>query len=129
MQLKCLFVIFAIIAIFIACFGLFGFIKQSLNSRTREIGIPKVNGAKVHEILAMFNGDFVRWIGTAFLLATPLGWYAVDRWLRDFDYKTNISWWIFALGSAMVFCVTFLPVSWQSWRAARRNPVESLRYE
>jgi putative ABC transport system permease protein len=128
-QLKRVFVIFSIIAIFIACFGLYGFIRQSLNSRTREIGIRKVNGAKVHEILAMLNGNFMKWIGIAFFLATPLGWYAVDRWLRDFAYRTDISWWIFALAGAMIFCVTFLTVTWQSWRAARRNPVESLRYE
>ena len=97
--------------------------------RTKEIGIRKVNGAKVTEILAMLNTDFVKWVAIAFIIACPIAWYAMHQWLQNFAYKTELSWWVFALAGIVAVAVALITVSWQSWRAATRNPVESLRYE
>jgi putative ABC transport system permease protein len=77
----------------------------------------------------MFNADIVKWIFAAFILACPIAWYAMKHWLDNFAYKTAVSWWIFALAGIIVLGIALLTVSWQSWRAARRNPVEALRYE
>jgi len=97
--------------------------------RTKEIGIRKVNGARISEVLVLLNKDFVKWIGIAFLIATPVSYYAMSKWLENFAYKTTLSWWIFALAGLLALGIALLTVSWQSWRAARRNPVEALRYE
>ena len=121
--------IFAEIAILISILGLFGISLLLINGKTKEIGIRKVNGAKVSEILAMLNKDFVKWILIAFIIATPIAYYAMNKWLENFAYKTELSWWIFALAGVLAMGIALLTVSWQSWRAARRNPVEALRYE
>ncbi|MGF1587399.1 MAG: ABC transporter permease [Bacteroidales bacterium] len=92
-------------------------------------GIRKVNGAKVWEVMAMLNFDFIKWVIIAFLLATPIAWYAMNLWLQNFAYRTQLSWWIFALAGMTALVIALLTVCWQSWRAARRNPVEALRYE
>ena len=97
--------------------------------RIKEIGVRKVNGAKVSEILTMLNKDFVKWVAIAFLVATPIAYYASHKWLESFAYKTELSWWIFALAGLLALGIALLTVSWQSWRAATRNPVEALRYE
>jgi putative ABC transport system permease protein len=97
--------------------------------RVKEIGIRKVNGARISEILIMLNSDFVKWVGIAFVVACPVAFYAGHAWLKGFAYKTDLSWWIFVLGGLMALGIALLTVSWQSWRAATRNPVESLRYE
>jgi putative ABC transport system permease protein len=97
--------------------------------RIKEIGVRKVNGAKVSEILTMLNKDFVKWVAIAFVVATPIAYYASHRWLESFAYKTSLSWWIFALAGVLALGIALLTVSWQSWRAATRNPVEALRYE
>jgi len=97
--------------------------------RIKEIGIRKVNGAKVSEVMAMLNRDFVRWVAIAFVVATPVAWYIMSKWLESFAYKTEMSWWIFALAGLLALGIALLTVSWQSWKAATRNPVEALRYE
>ncbi len=117
------------IAIFIACIGLFGLSSMLLEKRTKEIGIRKVNGAKVSEILSFLNKDFIKWVIIAFIIATPLAYYAMHKWLENFAYKTELSWWIFALAGLLALGIALLTVSWQSWRAATKNPVEALRYE
>ena len=101
----------------------------SIDRRIKEIGIRKINGAKVSEVLNMLNREFVKWVAIAFVIATPIAWYALNKWLENFAYKTPLSWWIFALSGAMALGIALLTVSWQSWRAATRNPVEALRYE
>jgi putative ABC transport system permease protein len=121
--------IFSTIAIVIACMGLFGLAAFFSEKRTKEIGIRKVNGATITEIMAMLNKTFVKWVFIAFLVAIPFAWYAMHRWLQAFAYKTDLSWWIFALAGIMVLAIALLTVSWQSWRAATKNPVEALRYE
>jgi len=77
----------------------------------------------------MLNKDFIKWVAIAFIIATPIAWYAMHKWLENFAYKTDLSWWIFALAGVLALGIALLTVSWQSWRAATRNPVEALRYE
>jgi putative ABC transport system permease protein len=121
--------VFSILCIIVACMGLLGITLFMLEKRTKEIGIRKVNGARISEVLVMLNRDFVKWVAIAFVIATPIAWYAMHQWLQNFAYKTNLSWWIFALAGLLALGIALLTVSWQSWRAARRNPVEALRYE
>ncbi len=120
---------FSFFAILISCLGLFAMATLTINKRTKEIGIRKINGAKVSEVMSMLNRDFVKWIVIAFVIATPVAWYAMSKWLESFAYKTTLSWWIFALAGLLALVVALLTVSWQSWKAATRNPVDALRYE
>jgi putative ABC transport system permease protein len=120
---------FSIIALVLTCMGILGQIFLISLNRTKEIGVRKVNGAKISEIMAMLNKDFVKWVVIAFIIATPIAWFAMYKWLESFAYKTELSWWIFALAGLLALGIALLTVSWQSWRAATRNPVEALRYE
>ena len=121
--------VFTIFAIMISCFGLLGLVSYVATQKTKEIGIRKVNGAKISEILIMLNKDFLKWVGIAFILAVIVSYYAMNKWLEDFAYKTTLSWWLFALAGTFALIITLLTVSLQSWQAASKNPVESLRYE
>ena len=121
--------LFATIAIIIACLGTFGVVQFTTNRRTKEIGIRKVNGAAVGEILKLLNWDFAKWITIAFCCAVPLGYFIMRMWLQNFAYRAPLSWWIFALSGIIALAIALLTVSWQTWQAARRNPVEALRYE
>jgi len=120
---------FAALAILLACMGLLGVSTFIITSKTKEIGIRKVNGAKVFEIIQMLNIGFVKWIAVAFIIATPLAYYAMSRWLESFAYQTTLSWWVFAISGLLTLIIVLSTVSWVTYRAARRNPVESLRYE
>ena len=124
-----LFESFAIITTSIFVLGLLGLIGFITENKTKEIGIRKVNGAKIVEILVLLNCTFIIWVVIAFLIATPIAWYVMHKWLENFAYKTDLSWWIFALAGFLALGIALLTVSWQSWRAATRNPVEALRYE
>jgi len=119
----------AIIAVAIASLGLFGLSLLMGKQRIKEIGIRKVSGAKIMEIITLLNKDFIIWVGIAFAVATPVSYFAMNKWLESFAYKTEVSWWIFALAGLLALGIALLTVSWQSWRAATRNPVEALRYE
>jgi putative ABC transport system permease protein len=77
----------------------------------------------------MLNKEFVKWVLIAFVISTPIAWYFMHKWLKSFAYKTDLSWWIFALGGLLALAIALITVSWQSWRAATRNPVEAIRYE
>ena len=121
--------LFTILSILVACLGLLGLIIITTRKRTKEIGVRKVNGAKNLELVSMLLKDYLIWIILAVFIASPLAYFAMDKWLQNFAYKTELSWWIFALAGIIALGITLLTVSWQSWRAARRNPVESLRYE
>jgi putative ABC transport system permease protein len=121
--------VFALIALMITCLGLIGQIFQTCIAKTKEIGIRKVNGAKISEVMIMLNRDFIKWVAIAFIIATPIAYYAMHKWLESFAYETALSWWIFALAGLLALGIALLTVSWQSWRAATRNPVEALRYE
>jgi putative ABC transport system permease protein len=121
--------IFSVITLFILILGLIGISLFIAERKTKEIGIRKVNGAKISEILSMLNKDFVKGVAIAFVIATPIAWYAMHCWLESFAYKTELSWWIFAIAGLLALGIALLTVSWQSWKAATRNPVEALRYE
>ena len=102
---------------------------MTVNTRKKEIGIRKINGAKISEVMTMLNKDFVIWVVVAFVVATPVSWYTANKWLENFAYKTTLSWWIFALAGLLALGIALLTVSFQSWKAATRNPAEALRYE
>jgi putative ABC transport system permease protein len=120
---------FTVFAIIIACLGLFGYTLIISGSRTKEIGIRKVNGAMIWQILLLLNRDFIKWVLVAFAVSAPIAWFAAKRGMEYFVYRTDLSWWVFALSGIIALTVSLLTVSWQSWQAARRNPVEALRYE
>jgi putative ABC transport system permease protein len=120
---------FAVISILLSSLGVFALASFKIQRQEKEIGIRKVNGAQNAEILVMLNREFVKWVFFGFVIATPLAWYAMHRWLENFAYKTELSWWIFALSGILALGIALLTVSWKSWKAATRNPVEALRYE
>ncbi len=124
-----LFGIAAGLAILIACLGLFGLASYTAAQRTKEIGIRKVLGASVAGILSLLSKDFVKLVVVANVIAWPVAWYAMNRWLQDFAYRINIGWWVFALAGSMALLVALLTVSTQAIKAALTNPVEALRYE
>ena len=117
------------ISVFLSMIGLFAISYQSSRYRTKEVGIRKVNGAKISEVMIMLNKEAVKWVLIAFVIACPISWYAMYRWLESFAYKTDLSWWIFGLSGLLALAIALITVSWQSWKAATRNPVEALRYE
>lgn len=119
----------SLIAILLSCMGLFGMAQYAARRRVREIGIRKVNGANERQILWMLNIKFLKWILPGIVAGIPLGWYFMQKWLAGFAYKTQLDWWIFGLAALTALVVAVLTISWQSWRAARRNPVEAIRYE
>ena len=129
MSFKRLIVSCSLISLFLAMIGLFAVSYQKTRSRTKEIGIRKINGANIIEILVLINKDFVRWTIIAFIIAVPAAGYAMYKWLESYAYKADVKWWIFALSGVIVLAISLLTVSWHSWRAASRNPVEALRYE
>lgn len=123
------FILFSLMAVVITVLSLFALVMQAAVSRTKEIGIRKLNGAKVHEILYMLNKEIIFIVTSAFLVAIPVIWYAIHKWLESFAYRTDITLWIFLAAGLCAYGIALLTVSWQSWRAATRNPVEALRYE
>ena len=122
-------VLFAVLAIIISCLGLLGLVMFAAGQRVKEIGIRKVLGASLSQIIGLFAKDFLQLVLIAFLIAGPLGWYAMNSWLRDFAYRVSISWWIFGLSGAVALLIALLTVSHQALRAATANPVTSLRSE
>ncbi len=124
-----LFSAFASIAILIACLGLFGLSAFSAEQRTKEIGVRKVLGASVASITTLLSKDFLKPVLLAIGIASPVGWYAMDFWLRDFAYKVEIQWWVFVLAGFITIVIALLTVSFQSIKAALMNPVRSLKSE
>jgi len=122
-------VLFATLAIIISCLGLLGLVMFSAEQRTKEIGIRKVLGASIGQIIGIFSLDFLRLILIAFVVAGPVGWYFMNTWLHDFTYRIDFSWWIFGLAGSAALLVAALTVSYQAIRAATANPVNSLRSE
>jgi hypothetical protein len=120
---------FAFVAVFISCLGLFGLAAFTAEKRTKEIGIRKVMGASVAGIVALLSKEFLRPVLLAILIASPVAWYLMDRWLGNFADKIDINWQVFALAGGAALLVALLTVSLQSVRAALANPVKSLRSE
>jgi putative ABC transport system permease protein len=124
-----IFLTFAMLAISIACLGLFGLASFTSERRTKEIGIRKALGATITNILMLLTNKFVKWVAIANILAWPIAYYAMNKWLQNFAYRIDMSWWMFVLAGAIALTIALLTVSWQAIRAATANPVESLRYE
>ncbi|MDT0620411.1 ABC transporter permease [Croceitalea vernalis] len=126
---KRLILLFALISIFVCTMGVLGLSLMVAQSRYKEIGIRKVNGASKIEILKLLNSNFLKWLLLAFILAMPLAYYAVTFWLKGFAYKISLTPWMFLFSGGSVILMTLLTVSWQSYKAANQNPVNSLRSE
>jgi putative ABC transport system permease protein len=124
-----IFNIFTTFAIFIACLGLFGLAIFNAERRVKEIGIRKVVGASVWRIVILMTRDFAKWVLIANVVAIPMAWYTMNQWLRNFAYRIEMNWWMFALAGGLALAIALLTVSWQAIRAATANPVEALRYE
>ena len=124
-----IFISFAVFAIFIACLGLFGLATYAAEQRTKEIGIRKVLGASVVNVVGMLSKDFLRLVLIAALFAFPLSWWAMHKWLEDFAFRINIGWWVFVLAGVVALLIALITVSFQAIRAAVSNPVKSLRTE
>ena len=124
-----LFLMLSGLAIFIACLGLFGLATHSAQQRAKEIGIRKVLGASVAGITGLLAKDFLKLVTIAIVIASPVAYYFMDKWLADFAYRIDIQWWMFAMAGVGAVAVAFLTVSFQSVKAALANPVDSLRSE
>ncbi len=122
-------IFFACIAIFIAGLGLFGMSSFISATRIKEIGIRKALGSSTSEIMVLFSNNFIRWILIAFFIASPIAYYLLKKWLMQYPYKTNISWWVFAVAFTITALITFFTISYQIIKSARTNPAECLRYE
>lgn len=128
-RLGSIFIVFTILSILIACLGLFGLAAFNAEKRTKEIGIRKVLGASVTQITYRLSVYFLKLVGIAIFIALPLGWYAMNRWLEDFSYRIEISWWIFVLAAFLAVIISIITVSFQSVKAAIANPIDSLKTE
>lgn len=128
-RMYALFRLLAIIAIFIGCLGLYGVVTFMAESKTKEVGVRKVLGASIGQIVGLFSFEFVRLVLISLVIASPIAWYVMDKWLADFPYKVDIEWWVFVVTALVVVSVTLLTVSLQSIKAALMNPVKSLKSE
>ncbi len=124
-----LFTDFAAIAIFISCLGLLGLAAYTAQVRTREIGVRKVLGASVSNLVGLLTKDFLKLVLLSILIASPVAWYFMHKWLQDFAYKIGINWWVFALAGGMSIIIAFITISFQAIKAALTNPVKTLRSE
>jgi putative ABC transport system permease protein len=128
-QRRKIFSYFAFFSIFISCLGLFGLSSYIIKRSTKDIGIRKVNGANISSILLHYINIFSKWVAISMIISFPVAYYTMHNWLQNFAYRTGISWWVFALAGVIAYVIALLTVSWHSFRAASRNPVEALRYE
>ncbi|MGZ3944726.1 MAG: ABC transporter permease, partial [Mucilaginibacter sp.] len=121
--------IFAGIAIFISCLGLLGLATYTAQVKVKEIGIRKVLGASVTNITAMLSTDFLKLVVLSIVIATPIAWYAMHKWLQDYAYPVTMHWWVFILAGIAALLIAFITISFQAIKAALANPVKSLRSE
>ena len=128
-QLAQLYKIFAAIAIFLSCLGLYGLVSFMAVQRVKEVGVRKVLGASVSSVVYLFSKEFIILVAIGFVIASPIAWYFMDKWLQDYVYRINISWWIFLAGGISAIVIALVTVSFQAVKAALANPVKSLRTE
>jgi putative ABC transport system permease protein len=119
----------AAIAILLSCLGLMGISGLLVARRFQEVGIRKANGASIGKIIVLLNTELLKWVMLAYVLACPAAWLAMRRWLQDFAYRTEISWWIFVLAGLAAILISVFTITLQIYRVARQNPVHALRYE
>ena len=123
------FLYFSVLSLLIACLGLFGLTAYATQQRTKEIGIRKVLGASVKGIVTLISKDFLKLVLIASVIAFPLSWWVMNKWLNDFAYRIHIGWWVFVVAGCVVLFIALLTVSFQAIKAAVANPVKSLRTE
>ena len=116
-----IFGVFSSLTIFIACLGLFTLSLFGSRQKTKEVGIRKINGAKISEILIMLNREFIILVIIAFFIAVPASWYVMNKWIQNYAYKTELRWWIFALSGLLAVFIALFTVSWQSWEKAHEK--------
>ena len=121
--------IFAILTIIVACLGLFGLVTFTAEQRFKEIGIRKVLGSSATQIVALLSKDFLKLVAVSFLIAFPLSFYLMNRWLQDFAYRINIQWYLFVLAAVITLGIAFLTIVIKSFKAANANPIKSLKTE
>ena len=121
--------LFSAMAVFISIVGVFGLVVFDSEYRKKEIGIRKVFGSSTRQILVLFNRTYLRIVAICFVVAAPVAYYGVTRWLQNFAYRTPLRWWVFVLAFIAVAAVTLVTVTFQNWRAANANPVKSIRNE
>jgi putative ABC transport system permease protein len=124
-----IFSVFAILAIFVACLGLFGLAAFTAEQKTKEIGVRKILGASVSNIYLLLSREFLKWVALANIIAWPVAYFAMHKWLQNFAYRAKIGFEIFLISAGVVLIISVLTVSSQSIRAAVANPADSLRYE
>ena len=127
LKLNLLFLVLSVIAIFISSLGLFGLATFATQSRMKEISIRKINGARMSDIFLKFNLDLLKWILISFIIAVPIGYYSMTIWLNNFAYKTAISVWLLIASGLFALFIGLITVSWAANKAAKTNPVETLR--
>ncbi|MDP3850414.1 MAG: ABC transporter permease [Luteolibacter sp.] len=128
-QFGVLFTLFTLLAVFIACLGLYGLATHSISKRTKEIGIRKVNGATTRQIVSMLAGEFTRWVAVAFVIACPAVYLVMEDWLENYAYRISLTWPTFVVAGLLALGIAIVTTLFQAWRAATRNPVDALRYE
>jgi len=120
---------FTIIAILISCLGLFGLATFTAEQRIKEIGVRKVLGASVTNIVTLMSKDFLKLVGISIVIASPIAWFVINKWLQEFAYRTNIGWMVFVITTLIAIFIAMLTISFQAIKAAVANPVDSLRTE
>ena len=120
---------FSMLAIFIACLGLLGLVSYSTEQRTKEIGVRKVLGASIVNIILMISKEFILLLSLATVFAWPIAYYAMNKWLQNFTYRIEMSWWVFISAGLVALGISLFTISWLAGRAAIANPVDSLKYE
>ena len=120
---------FAFLAIFISCLGLLGLAMFTAEQRTKEIGVRKVLGASIGSLFMLLSKEFLFFVTLALLIASPIAWFAMTKWLENYAYKTSITWWMFGMAGMAAIMIALLTVSFQAIKAALANPVKSLRTE
>jgi putative ABC transport system permease protein len=119
----------SLMALFVSCIGLFGLVLFTIDSRIKEIGLRKVAGSTTGRIVIMLNIEFIKWILVSFIIACPLIIYSMHKWLENFAYRINLSWWMFAFAGIITLIISLLTVSWHTWSTATKNPVDCLKHE
>jgi putative ABC transport system permease protein len=117
------------LTILIACLGLFGLAAFTVKQKVKEIGVRKVLGATVFNIVALVSNDFMSLVAVSFVIASPIAWYGMNKWLQNFAYRISIEWWMFLLSGGLALIIAYLTIGFQSIKAAIANPVNSLRSE
>ncbi len=124
-----LFNVFSILSIVISCLGLFGLATFAAQQRIKEIGVRKVLGASEAGIVALLSKDFLKLVLVSFVVAFPVAWWASDKWLQSFAYRTTVSWWLFVIAGVLALLIALITISFQSVKAALANPAKSLKTE